>query len=143
MPRSSTRHGREIHRLDSALESASDHGEANDWTNSGIEGVPPVIEQQPEDLTVDAPDGGTFSIVASHPRGAPIFYYWQANDGGGWNTADSVLSDATGQDTPTLTLGSTIAAEDQYTIRCRLRAYADNNQNQINSTTVTLTVNTP
>ena len=143
MARSSTRHGREIHRLDSALESSSDHGEYNDWTNSGIEGLPPVIETQPEDLTVEVPTGGTFSIVASHPRGAVLYYLWQANDGGGWVDADTALSDASGGTTPVLTLGSTVAGDDGHQIRCRVRAYADNNQNQINSATVDLTVTTP
>lgn len=106
-----------------------------------IAGTAPDIDTQPQPLAVTAPDGGVFTIAASHPVGtAPLFYLWQADEGGGtWSPAETVLSDASGGTTATLTLNSTIE-DDATDVRCRVRAWQDTSDYQVISSTAALTV---
>ena len=119
-------------------------GVSTDTFDYTVAGHDPVVDTQPVDLTVTEPDGGAFTITASHPTGADLFYLWQASDGGAWENAQNVLSDASGATSTTLTLNSTTVADGAYDIRCRLRAYdSASGDNQTLSDVVSLTVDAP
>lgn len=69
-----------------------------------------LITQQPQDSTVDVPQGTTFSVEATHSGGAPLYYRWQAREPGGqWLSPSIVLSDVVvpSINLPTLVVRST------------------------------------
>jgi len=100
--------------------------------------VPPTIDTQPQDLTLEEPNGGEFTVEASHPTG-PLFYAWQIERGGGWLNWDSNMSDASGQATDTAVINTSLEA-DSGTVRCRVRAVVNDNTNQVYTNEVDLSV---
>ena len=122
------------------------NNDANQETYTNVVGLTvdpdlPVITTPPADATVTEPAGTTFTIEATHTSGS-LYYHWQANDGGGWEDADTVLT--TGDiDEDTLTVTSTAVADSGVEVRCRVRGGSNTNARQVNSATATLTVNAP
>ena len=112
------------------------------WSGLGQPLPDPVIEEQPEDLALEMPNGGAFTIVVSIEYG-DLFYLWQAQDGGSWVNAESVLSDASGATTDTLTINSSDSAVDNFDIRCRVRGHTNDSTNQVMSDIVTLITSDP
>jgi hypothetical protein len=108
-----------------------------------ITGVDPVITTQPVPLVVIEPQGGTFTVAATHATNAPIAYRWEAFDGNSWVLVTDVLSDVVGgTSSTTMTLGSTIQADDGVDVRCRVRAYTGTaGTYQVYTNEVSVTVN--
>ena len=103
---------------------------------------PPVIDVQPTPVTVTEPDPFTFSVEASHPEGAELFYQWQATteSSGAWNTWVNVFSGReSGSDTDTGTVDPSVTT-DTGQVRCRVFAYEPGSEYQIDTDHIALTV---
>lgn len=97
--------------------------------------TPAAVTSQAVAQTICAGDNTSFNIVAS---GTGLTYRWQVNTGSGWSNVSNggVYSNAT---TTTLNITAATASMNTYQYRCRI----SNGCGNLNSTPVTLTVNTP
>ena len=104
--------------------------------------APPIIDIQPLDKEIDEGNGTVFFIVASHLGNATLFYLWEhsLNGSSGWGNAELRLSDASGQNTDTLTLGSS-AAVDAGFLRCTAWAYIGGSGPSVISNNAQLAIN--
>ena len=97
-----------------------------DITFKGFVGDP-IIIQQPQSLTVVAPDGGEYMVCGIH-NSEIIFYKWQYSETGfSWVDASTALSDVGVDTTDTLVINSTILA-DEGIIRVRVRGRTDTDE---------------
>lgn len=85
-----------------ALGEGSSTSNIFDWQ---IAGNAPVIEEHPEDSTVEEPAGTSFTVGASHIGDAQLFYEWEARvPGGSWRDPSQVFSDVQTSSITTSTL---------------------------------------
>lgn len=60
------------------------------WNIQSTAADPPVITGHPVSLPVTAPNGATFTVVATST--APLSYQWQRNNGGGWSNINGATA---------------------------------------------------
>lgn len=81
------------------------------WRNNGVltysVGIPPVITDEPDNVSPNEGDTATFTVVATNATS----YQWQLNTGSGWN-------DISGATTASYTTGTLSLSDNAHQFRC-------------------------